>query len=280
MLKALNQWCFPEGTPLSKVFSMTANAGFDAIELNLYESGGEGLTIDTTVGEAQAIKSMADANGLTLRSLSTGMLWSYPIVSEDRDIREKGQQIVMKQIELAAELGMDTVLVVPGAVTAHMAYDQCYFKSQEALQPLLRHAEEHNIFLGIENVWNKFLLSPLEAARYVDELDSPKAAFYFDVGNVLQFGFPEQWIEILGHRIAKVHVKDFKTAVGNINGFVPLLAGDVNWHAVMKALKKIGYDDVLTAEIPAHTFSSRTLPEDTLRHMDAILQSVEEEEVK
>jgi hexulose-6-phosphate isomerase len=129
------------------------------------------------------------------------------------------------------------------------------------------------VAIGIENVWNKFLLSPLEMARYIDELNSDFAKAYFDVGNVLQFGYPEQWIRILGKRINKVHVKDFSTKVGNITGFVPLLAGDVNWPAVVEALEEIGYDDVITAELSPYTIGPKQLPIDTARHMDVILAS-------
>ncbi len=125
--------------------------------------------------------------------------------------------------------------------------------------------------MGIENVWNKFLLSPLEMARYIDEFDSPCVCAYYDVGNVLLFGYPEQWIRILGHRIQRVHVKDFKPAVGNYNGFVPLLAGDVNWTEVRLALQEIGYNDVLTAEIDPYASYPEQLIFDTARHIDVII---------
>ncbi|NGP45942.1 sugar phosphate isomerase/epimerase [Bacillaceae bacterium SIJ1] len=276
MLKALNQWCFPAGTSLEDVFSISQEAGFTAVELNLNDDGDVGLTMQTTDEEALEIKAMAESYGLKLRSLSTALLWKYPLCAEDAEVRAKGSAVVQKQIELASVMGMDTILVVPGAVTDAVPYDACYERSQEMLKPLLKIAEEKDVFIGIENVWNKFLMSPLELARYVDELDSPKAAVYFDVGNVLQFGFPEQWIRILGSRIAKIHVKDFKTSTGNITGFVSLLSGDVNWKAVAQAMKDIGYDDVLTAELSPYALSPKALPEDTSRHMDYIMNSVNE----
>src|SRR5690606_30036891 len=116
---------------------------------------------------------------------------------------------------------------------------------------------------------------PLEMARYIDELDSEYIGAYFDVGNVLQFGFPEQWINILGKRIFKVHVKDFSTSVGNITGFVPLLAGDVDWKAVKSALEEIGYEDTLTAELSPYALCPSTLADDTSRHLELNLNPKE-----
>ncbi|OAS82509.1 MULTISPECIES: sugar phosphate isomerase/epimerase family protein [Metabacillus] len=273
MLKGINQWCYPEGTSLEEVFEYSKEAGFDAIELNLYDSGGIGLTMDTTPGEADAIVKLALSYGLQLRSLSTGLLWQSPLSSANENVREQGRKIILKQIELASVMGIDTVLVVPGSVTQDVSYDDCYKRSQDELKKVLDEAEKRQVTIGIENVWNKFLLSPLEMARYIDELNSEYAKVYFDVGNVLQFGFPEQWIRILGKRISKVHVKDFSTKVGNITGFVPLLAGDVNWSAVVEALEEIGYDDVITAELSPYAIGPKQLPIDTARHMEVILAS-------
>lgn len=273
MLKAINQWGFPQGTPLEKMFEAAREAGFDAVELNLNPSGGVGLTLETTAPDAEAVGLLARRYDLQLRSLSTGLLWEAPLSSKDDGAREQGRRIVAKQLEIAGLLGIDTVLVVPGAVNAETPYDECYRRSQEELRRLLPLAEKAGCGIGIENVWNKFLLSPLEMARYIDELDSPYAGAYFDVGNVLQFGFPEQWIRILNRRIRKVHVKDFKTSVGNITGFVPLLAGDVNWPGVMSALQAIGYDDVMTAEISPYAHAPFQMVADTARQMDAILSS-------
>jgi hexulose-6-phosphate isomerase len=273
MLKGINQWCYPEGTPLEEVFAYSKEAGFDAIELNLYDSNGIGLTMDSTPGEAEAITKLALSYGLQLRSLSTGLLWQSPLSSVNGNVREQGRKIILKQIELASVMGIDTVLVVPGSVTQDVSYDDCYKRSQEELKKVLDEAEKRQVAIGIENVWNKFLLSPLEMARYIDELNSDFAKAYFDVGNVLQFGYPEQWIRILGKRISKVHVKDYSTKVGNITGFVPLLAGDVNWPAVVKALEEIGYEDVITAELSPYTIGPKQLPIDTARHMEVILAS-------
>ncbi|PWU69362.1 sugar phosphate isomerase/epimerase family protein [Gracilibacillus dipsosauri] len=277
MLKGINQWCYPEGTPLEKVFSYSKEAGFDAVELNVNPSGGVGLTMDSTSDDIKQIKQLADSYDLQLRSLSTGLFWESPLSDPDESVRQQARKVIEKQIEFAAQMDIDTVLVVPGVVTKEVAYSDCYHRSQQELKKVMPFAEKYQIHIGIENVWNKFLLSPLEMANYVDELGSAYVGVYFDVGNVLQFGFPEQWITLLGNRIRKVHVKDFSNAVGNITGFVPLLAGDVDWIKVNKALNDIGYQDTITAELTPYTIDPKALAIDTARHMEMILNSSEKE---
>ncbi|WP_145029172.1 sugar phosphate isomerase/epimerase [Paenibacillus sp. Y412MC10] len=269
MLKSINQWGFPEGTPLETIFLHAEQAGYDAVELNLYPSGGTGLTMDTTAQEAEAVLDLASRHSIQLRSLSTGMLWKSPLSAADPDVRAGGREIVTRQLELASLLGMDTVLVVPGAVTPSVTYEECYSRSQEELRELIPLAEQHGVHIGIENVWNKFLLSPMEMARYIDELDSPWAGAYFDIGNVLLFGYPEHWIRTLGERIRKVHVKDFNPAAGP-NGFVPLLSGSVNWNEVRRALNEIGYTDTVTAELTPYSADPYQMVYDTSAQLDII----------
>jgi L-ribulose-5-phosphate 3-epimerase len=270
MRKGINQWCFPKGTSLEKIFATSRQAGFDEVELNLYAPGGVGLTLDTTEGEAKAIGQLASRHGIHLSTLSSEMLGRYPLSSPDEEIRGMGINAMHKQIEIAAWLGMDTILVVPGKVNDEVSYEQCYERSRTELTKLLPALEANQIYMGIENVWNKFLWSPLEMAQYIDDFESPWVCAYFDVGNTLLFGFPQQWIRILGHRIRKVHVKDFKLAVGNSHGFVPLLAGDVNWKEVRLALNEIGYNDVLIAELTAYASAPDQLIFDTARHIGVI----------
>ncbi|MEH7306513.1 sugar phosphate isomerase/epimerase family protein [Neobacillus drentensis] len=270
MLKGINQWCYPEGTSLENVFAYSKDAGFDAVELNLYRPDGIGLTLDSSCKEVEAILRLAESYELKLRSLSTGLLWEAPLSSNDVSTRERGRMIVKKQLELASVMGMDTVLVVPGVVDEKTSYSDCYHNSQTEIRELADIAEQTGVHIGVENVWNKFLLSPLEMKRYVEEIQSDFVGVYFDVGNVLQFGYPEQWIRILGNLIRKVHVKDFNRGVGNISGFVPLLAGDVNWKNVMMALYETGYDDTITAEIPSYLISPYALANETSRNMDVL----------
>ncbi|MBO0991710.1 sugar phosphate isomerase/epimerase family protein [Bacillus sp. SD088] len=275
MLKGINQWCYPEGTSLDKVFEYSRAAGFDAVELNVNPVGSIGLTMETTSDEAEQIAKQAQDAGLQLRSLSTSLLWQTPLSAADESVRSQGKQVVQKQLELASIMGVDTILVVPGAVTPDTTYEACYERSQAALGEHLPIAERYEVKIGVENVWNKFLLSPMEMVRYIDELDSKYLGAYFDVGNVLRFGYPEHWIHSLGERIFKVHVKDFSEA----NGFVPLLAGAVNWKSVAEALVKIDYHDTITAELTPYPFKPEQLAHDTSSQMDAIIGSAEKNRV-
>jgi hexulose-6-phosphate isomerase len=271
MKKGINQWCYPKGTKLDDVLKWTKEAGFDAIELNVADTEEIGLTLNTSIDTVKAIRKNILDSGLLIESLSTNLLWKFPLSSQDIKVREKGKQVVRKMLQLAEAMDVDAILIVPGIVTAEVPYDLCYETSLESLRELLPDAEKAGITLGIENVWNHFLLSPLEMAAFVDACHSEYAGVYFDVGNVLQTGFPEQWIRILGKRIVKVHVKDFKKDVGTISGFTNLLAGDVNWKSVMDELKNIGYEGTVTAELTSYRTHPFALAQDTSRHLDYLL---------
>jgi hexulose-6-phosphate isomerase len=149
-------------------------------------------------------------------------------------------------------LGVDTILVVPGLVTPEVGYVEAYERAAEALNELKDDAKKYGVCIGVENVWNKMLVSPLEMAKFIDDINSEYVQAYFDIGNVLLFSYPEHWIRALGSRIRKVHVKDFRTNCGNFDGFVDLLCGDVNFPAVTKALDEVGYDGYVIAEIGAY----------------------------
>ena len=151
-----------------------------------------------------------------------------------------------KVLQCAAALNINAILVVPGSVNEKISYDVAYYNALESCKELAPVAEELKVAIGIENVWNKLFLSPLEMRDFLDEIDSPYVGQYFDIGNVVIFGYPEQWINILGSRIKKIHLKDFKR-----EGYQwPLLMeGDVNWSLVMKAIRDTGYDDFLISEV-------------------------------
>ncbi len=164
----------------------------------------------------------------------------------------------------------ETVLVVPGVVNTDVSYDQAYEVSQKSIRELLATAEELDVMMCLENVWNKFLLSPLEMRDFIDSFDSPLVQAYFDVGNILLYGYPEQWIEILGPRIKKVHIKDFNVGTRE---FVGLLQGDVDYPTVMAAFRSIGYDGYITAELPSYSQFPKQFVYDTAAQMDAIFGS-------
>lgn len=269
MKKALNQWCFPEGTDLETVFKLSETCAYDGVELNLYDANGVGITLASADSDLVQIRKAAQAHGLELKSLSTGLYWTAPLTHPETDIRQRAKNILKKQLEVAHLLEMDAVLVVPGIVDQHTAYEDAYQRSYESIAELVPLAESYGVKIAIENVWNKFLLSPIEMRDFIDSFGSSAIGAYFDVGNVLQFGYPEQWIQTLAHRIVKVHVKDFSTKVGNIQGFVPLLAGEVRWDLVKSALVDVSYNDYITAELTPFGVHPEVLVQNTA---DAINQ--------
>ncbi|WNR43147.1 sugar phosphate isomerase/epimerase family protein [Paenibacillus roseipurpureus] len=277
MKKGINIWSFPGGTTVEDAIVLAKKAGFDGIELALNERGH--LSLESSESEIRSYRQLADEVGIEISSLATGLFWSYSLTSSQPQTRQKAKDIVKKQLEFAAILGVDTILVVPGAVGVDfipdsevVPYDQAYDYSLAAITELSKVAEELKVSIGIENVWNKFLLSPLEMRDFIDKVNSPYVGAYFDVGNVIFSGYPEHWIAILNHRIKKVHFKDYRRAAGGLHGFVDLLAGDVNFPEVVKGLQAIGYQDYVIAEmIPGYTHHGNQIINNTSGAMDAIL---------
>lgn len=275
--KSINQWAFAKDTARG-CMELAKDAGFEAIELALAEDGD--ITLNSTETEIRAIRETADRIGIELASLATGLFWSYSLTSNDADMRKKALDVAKKELEIAGWLGVDAILVVPGAVGVDFVpgsevipYDVAYERALAAIRELAPVAEQLKVTVGVENVWNKFLLSPLEMRDFVDAVDSDHVGVYFDVGNVIATGYPEHWIQILGKRIKRVHFKDFRRNVGTLDGFVDLLEGDVNWPEVMAALRKIGYKSYATAEmIPPYTHHPEALVCNTSRSMDYILE--------
>ena len=264
----VNRWTLPPALSLAECFRMARQAEFDSIEINIAEDGE--LTLESDEASVRAIVASAKEAGIELSSLSTGLGWRYPLGSLDPATREKAQAVVRKSLQVASWMEVDTILVVPGVVTADAAYDEVYHLAQDGLRRVAADAERLNVAIGVENVWNKFLLSPLEFARFLDEIGSPYVGAYFDAGNVLVYGYPDQWIRILGNRIKKVHVKDFKANIANGTGFCNPLQGDVPWARVRAALERIGYDEFITAEVDGY----KVHPEVGLKHIAESLRTV------
>ena len=196
-------------------------------------------------------------------------------LSQVLDQRGKGFSQLLQPVN-----GLRGILVVPGAVEVFfnpamevVQYDVALQRVEEAMKELVPVAEKTKVAIGIENVWNKMFLSPLEARDFIDKFGSEYLGWFFDVGNIMLLGMPDQWIRILGKRIKKVHVKDFRRSVGNLDGFVDLLEGDVNWPEVMKALREVGYDDYLIGEmIPYYAHAPETRVANTALALDKILK--------
>jgi L-ribulose-5-phosphate 3-epimerase len=277
MKKGINIWSFAENHSIETCMRIAKHSGYDGIELALSESGE--LHLETTEREALHYKRLANEIGIDITSLASGLYWQYSFTSANLDNRQKAYEIAVRQIELAAMLELDTVLIIPGAVgvdfiTDHevVAYDRAYELALEAVGRLAKVAEAHKVSIGLENVWNKFLLSPLEFRSFIDNINSDYLGAYLDVGNVIVNGYPEHWISILGRRIRKVHFKDYRRAAGGLHGFVDLLAGDVNYPEVVRHLRKIEYDDYVIAEmIPPYVHHTDQIIANTSAAMDVIL---------
>ena len=279
MKKSISIWSFYGDWSLKDKMKLAKDAGFEGIELDV--SGDGPITLDSDEDAIAAIGSLAADSGLTLSGLATGMYWEFNPASENAELRAQAKVVLEKQIRVASQLGIGAVLVVPGSVGAdfipgceELSYDKVWDRATEFISNALPLAKELGVDIGIENVWNKFLLSPLEMARFIDQFDDAHVGSYFDVGNVLATGYPEHWIRILKDRIRRVHVKDYRRAVGSVDGFVDLLSGDVNWPEVVQSLKSIGYSGWVAAEmippVPFYKYAPETLIDNTSRAMDSI----------
>jgi len=253
MKKGISIWSFAGGN-LRDCFQLAKKAGYDGVEVALAEEGE--ISLSSTREDILEVRRQADEAGIQLYSVASGLYWTYSLTSNDKQTREKAEAIVRKQLDIASWLGCDTILVIPGGVgmnvgdsTEIVPYDIAYERSLSALKRLAPYAESVNVSIGLENVWNKFLLSPLEMRDFIDSINSEYVGAYFDVGNVLYSGYPEQWIDILNKRILKVHFKDYRISCGGLDGFVDLLAGDVDYPAVMNAFQRVGYDGWVTGEM-------------------------------
>lgn len=277
MKKGINIWSFASGSIKDNIL-LAKQAGFEGVELALNETGE--LSLTSTDNEIKAIKDFATNEGMSLYSLSCGMCWDYRLSDDDKNIRKKAKDMIKKQLEVAKKLGADTILVIPGVVNVSfshpeikVAYNTVYDRALDGLNELKSFAEELKVNIGLENVWNKFLLSPIEMRDFIDKIDSKFVGSYLDIGNTLYCSYPEDWIRILGDRIKKIHFKDYRVDAGGLHGFVDLLAGDVNYPEVINALNEIGYTDWVSAEmIPSYKYYSDTIIYNTSNAMDKILR--------
>ncbi len=251
-------WMFEGGLeakrPIAEAMQEAKDLGFDAIELAIGSQGV--LTHNTTQAQCEDIIADAKKIGIEISSVASGESWGCSPSANDPDVRKKIIDFTGKALQVTNWLGTDAYLFVPGAVDVFflpdaevIPYDVCYERAKQAVSQLVPVAEKTGVAIGIENVWNKFLLSPLEMRDFIDSFGSDMVGAYFDVGNVLLTGYPDQWIKILGSRIKRVHIKDFKLSVGTVDGFVDLLEGDVDFEAVKKALAEVGYDSYVTGEM-------------------------------
>ena len=238
--KAVEFSMLPASLPVVDRFQLARDCGFEAIEC------------PTTPDNAKAEEMLAASKAakLPIHSVMNAEHWRSPLSSADPAVVEKSLEGMRTSLRNAKVWGADTVLLVPAVVNPETTYAQAWERSQREIRKLIPLAAELKVIIGIEEVWNKFLLSPLEFARYVDEFNSPWIRAYFDIGNVAIQAYPQDWIRTLGGRIVKLHVKDFAFRK-RVAEFTPLLEGEIDWKAVHSALADIGYQGTATVELPA-----------------------------
>jgi hexulose-6-phosphate isomerase len=228
----------PGRIPVLDRFQMARDAGFEAIECP--------TTPDAAA--AEEILAASRKTALPIHSVMNSEHWRSPLSSADPAVVEKSLEGMRTSLRNAKLWGADTVLLVPAVVNPETTYAQAWERSQREIRKLIPLAAETKVIIGLEEVWNKFLLSPLEFARYVDDFASPWIRAYFDIGNVAIQGYPQDWIRTLGKRIVKLHVKDFSFKK-RVAEFTPLLEGEIDWRAVHAALADIGYEGTATVEL-------------------------------
>jgi L-ribulose-5-phosphate 3-epimerase len=239
--KAVLVSMLPETLSYPDRFRLAREVGFAGVEMHTV----------TDQREAEAIARAAEETGLEIHSVMNSGHWEHPLSSADADTVSKSVDIVEASIRNAVLWKAGVVLLVPAVVNDEVSYRQAWERSQAVIRErILPMAERHKVVIAVEEVWNKFLLSPLEFARYVDELESEWLRAYFDVGNIVFYGYPQDWIRTLAKRIVRLHLKDFR--LDRKNGrfeWVNLGEGDIDWVAVRQALQEIGYSGYMTTEI-------------------------------
>jgi L-ribulose-5-phosphate 3-epimerase len=231
-------------TVLEKFEAMKA-AGFDGVEMNSPSN----ISIDE-------VKAACEKTGIVIEGVVDSVHWQETLSHNNPEMRAAGLKGLQTALRDCKAMGGTSVLLVPGVVDKSVRYDDCWKRSQEEIRKAIPLARELGVKIAIENVWNHFIMSPLEAARYVDEFEAPDAVgWHFDIGNVIVYGWPEQWVRVLGKRIVKLHIKEFSRARANNEGLwkgfdVQLTEGpDNDWPAIVKALDDIGYNTWACAEV-------------------------------
>lgn len=225
-------------------FKLLKDVGFDGVEIE-----------SPSPIPMKELLEARDKTGLEIPGVVCGATWRSQLSHADPAVREKGVSLVRQSLHDCKQYGGTTVLVIPGVCNEETSYQDAYVRTQTEIKKLFTDTEKTGVKIAFENVWNNCLLSPLECARFLDEINHPMVGWYFDVGNVIRYGWPEHWIEVLNKRILKLDVKEFSRKKhfeeGAYKGFdVELLEGDCNWPVVNAALRKIGYSGWASAEVP------------------------------
>ncbi|WOK09556.1 sugar phosphate isomerase/epimerase family protein [Imperialibacter roseus] len=233
--KSLKWGMVKEDLSIMDKFKMLKDLGYDGVELD-----------SPNDLDKKQVLAARDKTGLVIPGVVNSVHWKSPLSHADPKVRQACADSMKTALQDCKDYGGTTVLLVAGVVNSEISYDDAYRRSQDEIRKMIPWAHETGVKIAIENVWNNFLLSPIEAARFIDELNDPMVGWYFDIGNVVRYGWPEQWIKVLNRRIMKLDVKEYsrkkQSDEGIWKGFdVELLEGDNNWPTVMRALESIDY---------------------------------------
>jgi L-ribulose-5-phosphate 3-epimerase len=244
-------------------FQLAKEVGFEEIECHT----------ESDPKRAEEFKAASEKTGVPIHSVMNSAHWQFPLSSSDPQVVEKSMEGMRTSLRNAKLWGAQTVLLVPAVVNPQTQYKDAWTRSQAKIRELLPMAEDSKVIIAVEEVWNKFLLSPLEMARYVDDFKTPWVRAYFDVGNVVLYGYPQDWIRTLGKRIVKLHFKDFSfrrdpTIKKNVADWVNLTDGDIDWKEIHAALREIGYSGTASVELSG---GGKEYLADVVKRLDQIL---------
>lgn len=263
--KGLGYWMIKEDLSLLDKFKLVKDLGFDGIEFN--------SPLDIPLND---LLEARDKTGIEVPSTVNKDHWGKPISDPDPAVRQFTIDSMAKSLEQTKELGGDTVLLVPGVVSDTVSYKTAYGNALDSIRKMIPHAEKTGVKIALENVWNNFILSPIEAKDFLDKIDHPLVGWYFDLGNILRYGWPDHWLEVLGDKVFKLHVKEYSKKIMNEEGLgkgfnVELTQGDVNWPQVMKTIKDINYKgQYMTLEVNG---GARTVLKKLSEQLDTIIKS-------
>lgn len=292
MKKGIHYWALPTDMTLAEKFRFAKECGFDGVEPVILKDGE--LCESCSTSQLKEIRKVADNEGIEIPSVTNSLSWACSFTSDRPSIREKTLDVVKREIEIGYELGLEAVLTLPGFVSwpfsvndlhpatdtsddcyhpamENIRYDRAYERALEGYSKVEPFARSAGIKICIENTWGHFLISPIEMKSFIDTLNSPFIRSYFDIGNVNPFGIPEHWIEILENRIERVHIKDFIKSSLSLDGFVELFKGNLDFEKPIKALKGIGYNGWITAELNVDVKDQKRVAKQASEDLDKII---------
>ena len=278
VLKGLNYWSLPGAPSAIDAIDLAKEHGYAALEFCVADSGP--VFLGMTEADAAAIRDYAASKDVALLSVCSGLFWERSMADDDPTVRETAVGDLQKMLQITGWLGATTLLTIPGLVDLYTGveptndYESVLARASEGVKRCIPAAAEAGVVMAIENVWNKFILSPVEMKTFIDSFDSPWVGAYVDVANMMAYGYPQHWLRTLGARVKGIHFKDFRRSVNTLEGFVDLLEGDVPWPDVMAAIREIDYKGAVVAEmIPHYKHFPMVRVANTSRAMDAILAS-------